>query len=198
MLFRSVFAGQVTGGSSAEALERELTRYLLKYGHCSFDFKEGRTMVACNVAEVIFSELSDDNIAFRNPVYNKIMAAYREQWAQLGTGVEVPAHVFLNHIDPEVCNMSVDILTSDDNYVASELWRRKEIHIDTDAEMLAVGVPKAVTLYKLKVVEALIKELQAKLDDELPDDEQKDIMQRLAAYNQVKKTIANKIGRPIL
>ena len=29
-------------------------------------------------AEVIFSELSDDNIAFRNPVYNKIMAAYRE------------------------------------------------------------------------------------------------------------------------
>ena len=84
-----------------------------------------------------FLELSDDNIAFRNPVYNKIMAAYREQWAQLGTGVEVPAHVFLNHIDPEVCNMSVDILTSDDNYVASELWRRKEIHIDTDAEMLA-------------------------------------------------------------
>ena len=155
-------------------------------------------MVACNVAEVIFSELSDDNIAFRNPVYNKIMAAYREQWAQLGTGVEVPAHVFLNHIDPEVCNMSVDILTADDNYVLSELWRRKEIHLETDAEMLAVGVPKAVTLYKLKVVEALIKELQAKLDDELPDDEQKDIMQRLAAYNKVKKTIANKIGRPIL
>ena len=111
---------------------------------------------------------------------------------------EVPAHVFLNHIDPEVCNMSVDILTADDNYVLSELWRRKEIHLETDAEMLAVGVPKAVTLYKSKVVEALIKELQAKLDDELPDDEQKDIMQRLAAYNQVKKTIANKIGRPIL
>ena len=62
--------------------------------------------------------------------------------------------------------MSVDILTSDDNYVPSELWRRKEIHMETDAEMLAVGVPKAVTLYKSKVVEALIKELQAKLDDE--------------------------------
>ena len=195
----TVFAGQVTGGSSAEALERELTRYLLKYGHCSFDFKEGRTMVACNVAEVIFSELSDDNIAFRNPVYNKIMAAYREQWAQLGTGVEVPAHVFLNHIDPEVCNMSVDILTSDDNYVASELWRRKEIHIDTDAEMLAVGVPKAVTLYKSKVIEALIKELQGRLGDEnISDEEMRDVVQRLTAYNQVKVTIANKIQRLIL
>lgn len=155
-------------------------------------------MVACNVAEVIFAELSDDNIEFRNPVYAKIMNVYREQWTQLGTGVEVPAHVFLNHIDPEVCNMSVDILTADDNYVPSELWRRKEIHLETDAEMLAVGVPKAVTLYKSKVVEALIKELQAKLDDELPDDEMKEIMQRLTGYNKVKVTIANKIQRLIL
>lgn len=192
------FVKQVEAGSSFETLEREIVKYLLKYGHCSFDFKEGRTMVACNVAEVIFSELSDDNIVFRNPVYNKIMAAYREQWAQLGTGVEVPAHVFLNHIDPEVCNMSVDILTSDDNYVASELWRRKEIHIDTDAEMLAVGVPKAVTLYKSKVIETLIKELQGRLGDELPDDEEKEIMQRLAGYNKVKVTIAKKIQRLIL
>ena len=193
------FVKQVEAGSSFETLEREIVKYLLKYGHCSFDFKEGRTMVACNVAEVIFSELSDDNIAFRNPVYNKIMAAYREQWAQLGTGVEVPAHVFLNHIDPEVCNMSVDILTSDDNYVASELWRRKEIHIDTDAEMLAVGVPKAVTLYKSKVIEALIKELQGRLGDEnISDEEMRDVVQRLTAYNQVKVTIANKIQRLIL
>ena len=193
------FVKQVEAGSSFETLEREIVKYLLKYGHCSFDFKEGRTMVACNVAEVIFSELSDDNIAFRNPVYNKIMAAYREQWAQLGTGVEVPAHVFLNHIDPEVCNMSVDILTSDDNYVASELWRRKETHIDTDAEMLAVGVPKAVTLYKSKVIEALIKELQGRLGDEnISDEEMRDVVQRLTAYNQVKVTIANKIQRLIL
>ncbi len=95
--------------------------------------------------------------------------------------------------------MSVDILTSDDNYVLSELWRRKEIHLDTDAEMLAVGVPKAVTLYKSKVVEALIKELQAKLGDEHSRRRtMRDIMQRLTAYNQVKVTIANKIQRLIL
>ena len=56
------FVKQVEAGSSFETLEREIVKYLLKYGHCSFDFKEGRTMVACNVAEVIFSELSDDNI----------------------------------------------------------------------------------------------------------------------------------------
>ena len=193
------YAPKVEAGSSFEALEREIVKYLLKYGHCSFDFKEGSTMVACNVAEVIFAELSDDQIVFRNPVYAKIMAAYREQWEQLGTGVEVPAYIFLNHIDPEVCNKSVDILTSDDNYVPSELWKRKEIHVESDAEMLAVGVPKAVTLYKSKVIESLIKELQERLAGEgLSDEEESDIVQRLSNYNRVKVAMANKLQRLIL
>ena len=189
---------RVEAGSSVEALEREIVKYLLKYGHCSFDFKEGRTMVACNVAEVIFTELSDDNIEFRNPVYAKIMALYREQWQHLGTGVEVPAHLFLNHLDPEVCNASVDILTSDDNYVPSELWRRKEVHVESEAEILAVGVPKAVTLYKSKVVEGLIRDLQTQLAGELTEQQESEIMQRLAGYNRVKVSIARKLQRLIL
>ena len=192
------YKSRVEAGSSVEALEREIVKYLLKYGHCSFDFKEGRTMVPCNVAEVIFSELSEDNIEFRNPVYAKIMALYREQWTQLGTGVEVPAHLFLNHLDPEVCNASVDILTSDDNYVPSELWRRKEVHVESEAEILAVGVPKAVTLYKSKVVEGLIRDLQTQLAGELTEQQESEIMQRLAGYNRVKVSIARKLQRLIL
>ena len=154
-------------------------------------------MVPCNVAEVIFSELSDDQIVFRNPVYAKIMAAYREQWEQLGTGVEVPAHIFLNNIDPEVCTAAVDILTADDNYVASEIWKRKEVHVESDAEMLAVGVPKAVMLYKSKVIEALIKELNGQLA-KAADEEQADLIRRLDNYNQVKAAIARKLDRLIL
>ena len=193
------FVKQVEAGSSSEALERELVKYLLKYGHCSFDFKEGRTMVACNVAEVIFMELDSDGLSFSNPLYDKILATYREQWKLLGTGAEVPAHFFLNHPDPEVCNVSVDILTSDDNYVASQLWRRKDIHVESDAEMLAVGVPKAVTLYKSKVIESYIKEWQAKLADEsLTDEQVGEVIQRLAGFNKVKVTIAKKLQRLIL
>ena len=193
------FVQKVEAGSSIEALEREIVKYLLKYGHCSFDFKEGRTMVACNVAEVIFSELSDDSIVFRNPVYAKIMAAYREQWEQLGTGVEVPVHLFINHVDPEVCNTAVDILTSDDNYVPSEIWMRKDIHVESDAEMLAVGVPKAVTLYKSKVIEGMIRDLQERLADEgLGEEEQDTLLQRLAGLNRVKVSIARKLQRSIL
>ncbi len=193
------YVKRVEAGSSIEALEYELVKYLLKFGHCSFDFKEGRNMVACNVADVIFNELSADNIEFRNPVYAQIMEVYRQQWSQLGTGVEVPMHYFLNHMDPQVCNMSVDILTSDDNYVPSAIWRKMEIHLETDSEMLAVGVPKAVTLYKSKVIDGMIKEQQQKLTDEhLTDDQMREVMQRLSAYNKIKVTIARKIQRLIL
>ncbi len=193
------YTRRVEAGSSFEALEREIVKYLLKYGHCSFDFKEGREMVPCNVAEVIFGELSDDNITFRNPVYAKIMATYRAQWEQTGPGVEVPVRLFLNHVDPEVCNAAVDLLTADDNYVASELWRRKEVHVESEAEMLAVGVPKAVTLYKSKVIDSLIKELNARLaDDTLTDAEQEEVLRRLDGYNRVKVQIAHKLRRLIL
>ncbi|HBV49605.1 MAG TPA: DNA primase, partial [Alistipes sp.] len=192
------YVREVEAGSSTDALERELCKYLLKYGHCSFDFKEGRTMVACNVAEVIFDELADGGLTFRNPQYDKIRAAYCEQWQQSGVGIEVPAHLFTNHSDPEVCNVSVDLLFSDDNYVPSELWKRKDVHVESDAEMLAVGVPKAVALYKTKVIEGLIKECQAKLGDELTDEQVTEIMQRLAALNRAKVTMARKLQRLIL
>lgn len=193
------YVKQVEAGSSTDALERELCKYLLKCGHCSFDFKEGRNMVACNVAEVIFDELADGDLTFRNPKYDKIRAAYLEQWQQSGVGVEVPARLFTSHEDPEVCDTSVDLLTSEDNYVASELWKRKEVHVESEAEMLAVGVPKAVALYKTKVIEGLIKECRAKLDATgLSDEEEVEIMQRLSALNRAKVTMARKLQRLIL
>ena len=193
------YAKQVEAGSSTEALERELCKYLLKYGHCTFDFKEGRNMVACNVAEVIFDELADGDLTFRDPQYDKIRATYLEQWQQSGVGTEVPAHVFTNHNDPEVCNRSVDLLFSDDNYVPSELWKRKEVHVESAAELLATGVPKAVALYKTKVIERLLKECQAKLGEEgLTDEQEAEIMQRMAALNRAKVTMARKLQRLIL
>lgn len=193
------YAKQVEAGSSTEALERELCKYLLKYGHCTFDFKEGRNMVACNVAEVIFDELADGDLTFRDPQYDKIRATYLEQWQKSGVGTEVPAHVFTNHNDPEVCNRSVDLLFSDDNYVPSELWKRKEVHVESAAELLATGVPKAVALYKTKVIERLLKECQAKLGEEgLTDEQEAEIMQRMAALNRAKVTMARKLQRLIL
>ena len=186
-------------GSSVEALEYELVKYLLKSGHLNYEIMEGKNIVGVNIADEIFYNLDEDKISFLNPVYQKILDTYREQWKQLGVGVKVPERHFINHIDPDVCNMSVDILTSDDNLVPSKLWQQKDVHVESEVEMLSNGVPKAIMLYRSKIIERLIKELTQRLDDsDLSDDDQIDIVKRLNELNNAKTAISHKSQRLIL
>lgn len=186
-------------GSSVDALEREIVKYLLKSGHKSFEVTEGRNVVEINIAAEIFDNLDADAISFTNPIYDRMLNVYRDKWRELGTGVEVPAQVFVNHPDPEVCNMAVDLLTSDDNYVPSEIWRRKDVHVESESEMLAVGVPKAIVLYRSKVVERMINEQRERLKDEsLSDEEQTECLMQLSKLNQVKLALAKQSQRLIL
>ena len=186
-------------GSSVEALEYELVKYLLKSGHLNYEIMEGKNVVGVNIADEIFYNLDEDKISFLNPVYQKILDTYREQWKQLGVGVKVPERHFINHIDPDVCNMSVDILTSDDNLVPSKLWQQKDVHIESEVEMLSNGVPKAIMLYRSKIIERLIKELTQRLDDsDLSDDDQIDIVRRLDELNNAKTAISRQSQRLIL
>ncbi len=189
----------VRGGSSAEALEGELVKYLLKFGHLNFDLKEGRTMVSCNVAEVIFADLDADNLQFQNPSYNEILATYRREWERLGSGVEVPTRHFVNHMDPEVCRLAVDLLAWDDNYVASRIWSQKEIHVESELEMLSAGVPRCMALYKSKVIERMVRDLNEQLQDETLTEEQvSDILQRLSMLNAARVQLAKKVDRLLL
>lgn len=145
----------VTAGSSMDELEKEIVGYLMKYGHLYFEHKEGRNLVKFNVAETIFSDLRDD-VSIRNPQYRALYECYEQHYAELGEGVKVPEHYFTNHADPLVCNAAVDILTSDTNYVMSELWKRHEIFLDSEEERLSELIPRVVTLYKSKTIEAII------------------------------------------
>ena len=187
------------GGSSTEVLEGELIKYLLRFGHCYFDLKEGKQMVSCNVAEIIFSELDADSLGFQNPCYNEILELYRSEWERLGTGVEVSSQIFVNHTDPEVSKTVVDILLSENNYIASEIWRQKEIHVESEAEMLAIGVPRSMTLYKSKVLERIVRDLNERLSrHDISDEEQSEILQKLSKFNSARVIIARKLDRLLI
>ena len=96
-------------------------------------------------------------------------------------------------------NAAVDILTSDTNYVMSELWKRHEIFLDSEEERLSELIPRVVTLYKSKTIEAIIGKLKESLADEaLSEEEQMSIMENIAALNEVRTRIAKKISRLIL
>ncbi|MFR9523602.1 MAG: DNA primase [Rikenellaceae bacterium] len=186
-------------GSNILALECELLKYLLKAGHRNIEFKEGSEMIECNIASLIFSELDETAIDFSDSCYNSMLKIYRQKWGELGEGVEVPTSAFLECDDPEVSNRTIDILTTDENYTPSKIWSQRDIHVDSEEELLTAGVPKAVMLYKSKVLEGAISKLHEELSaDNLSEKEEQLILQRLTRLHQGKVLIARKIQRLIL
>ncbi len=186
-------------GSGVEALERELTKYLIKYGHCDFEYKQGREMIPLNVAETILSDLDANGFDFQTPVYHSILQTYRELYAQSGRGVEIPQYHFVNHPDPDVCNAAVDLLTSEDNYVASKIWEMHDMVVESEQERLGVAVPRAVILYKATAIKALIAKLTEDLKAEDNTEEtEKNILYQISVLNEERRKISDRLERTVL
>ena len=186
----------IEGGTTPETLERELTKYLIKYGHCSCDVLQDRDVVTFNVARYIFEELENDGLQFDIDVYRKILDIYRAEWERLGDGKEVSTDIFINHSDIGVSTVSIDLLTSDDNYVISKIWEQKEVHIESAEEQLSEGVPKAMMVYKWRTLDKRIKELRANLAT-ADEDSLGAMMSLLSKYQAARVTIARTMGRLI-
>ena len=198
----------ITVGSSIDELEKELIKYLIKYGHRNFKYKEGKTFIELNVASIIINDLEANGLTFRNPQYRALYDTYvelyneqRESIEEKGatTFEEIGLYHFTNHPDPEVCNVAVDILTDNDNYVMSKMWKKFDVVIESELDRLAEDVPRTVILYKSKAIESIIDSLQEQLKNEnLPDEELLDITHRIAALNRERMSIARKLSRLIL
>ncbi len=199
----------VAAGSSIEELEKELVKYLIKYGDRDFEYKEGRNVVSLNVAGLIVNDLEANGLTFRNPRYKALYDCYlqlfnaREQAAEDAENDEpeppIELHHFINHPDPEVCNAAVDILTDDENYVVSKLWEKHDIVVESEDERLSHIVPRLVILYKSKAIELIIDTLKAQLADvNLTDEQLMEVTARIAALNKERMTIARKLSRLIL
>ncbi len=185
---------QLTAGTTQETLEREITKYLLKYGHTNIILEEERETIKYNLASYIFDELDDDGLSLEIAPYSTIVALYRAEYERLGEGVEVPTHIFINHHDPNVSRVSIDLLTLDDNYVISKIWEQKEVHLTTDEEQLSEGVPKVVVMFKWRTLDKHIIQLQSRLAE---GDDDVAVMQMLSKYQAARVAIAKKMGRLI-
>lgn len=187
---------QIIAGSSTEELEHELIKYLIKYGDQTFPYREGKEEVQLNVAEVIISDLDRNGIQLENPAYRTLYEEYRTLWE---TGAPIDMHHFINHPDPAVATATVDLLTSDDNYTASKLWQKHDISVESEQDRLPVAVPRVVILYKSKVIEKIIAELERKLrDDQLSEEELATVTHQISALNQERILIAKRLSRLIL
>ena len=185
-------------GSGIEELEKELTRYLIRYGHLSFNLKEGRELKEYNVAETIVDMMRNViGFDFQNPDCRAIYECYVANMSAVGE--EVSLSLFINYPSASVASMAVDLLTMDDNYVPSKLWSEHDIGISSEKDRLSEALPRAIMLYKSKVIERLSATFQAQLGDpNTSEEEALEIVGKLRALNNERNDISKKLKRLIL
>ncbi|MFR9651045.1 MAG: DNA primase [Rikenellaceae bacterium] len=190
----------IEAGSSVEILEFELLKYLLRSGHRETDLFVGSQVSHHNVATLIFNELEDSGMPFSNGTHRKIFDIYHSEYLSRGEGQEVATNIFLESEDTDVCNKTVDILTSDETYEASQIWRMSHKFASEDEESISRGVYKALTLYKSKSLDNMIKDLNVQLSQcAVGDDDRVDeILQNMAKLNSFKVQLAHQLKRLIL
>ena len=185
--------GHLTIGSSLEAIERELIYYLVVHGAKNYEFREGRNIIPMNVAETILDEMAVDNMRFHNDTYNKIYDLY---CAAHKAGRALMPDELATHSDIEVCDAATDLFFIDGQYAMSEIWTKKDVHTATESEVLSKGVPKAMLLFKTKVVTGMLAKLHARLADEsISEEEQLEIASEMVQLNRLKVILAKKMKR---
>ncbi len=178
-------------GSAMVELERELVGYLVKFGDQSFDYElSDDNVVQMPVAQSIVNELVNDGIEFTVPQYNLIFQAFV---MAIERGEVISTTDLLNSADSGVTSVVADILAWDDNYAASQIWTRFDMRPKSERELLFKSIPKAVLLYKSKVVEMRIKDIQVQMSQSEDLDEV--LVEQIKGLNSIKMAIADRYKR---
>lgn len=178
-----------------DQLERELVGYLVKYGGENFDFEMSPSeIVSLSVAETIIGDLEMDHIEMHDPLYRQVYEEYITIFKESGPP---PPNHFINHPSAEVASLVVNLLTEEETYAPSRMWERYDIRVSTERERLGDAIPKAITIYKSKVVSSIIGLLQKELLSISTMEEAQEIMQKLGALNELRKDIYDKYLRTV-
>lgn len=175
-----------------EALERELVGYLIKYGADQFSFElSADNVVSLPVGKTIVEELKNDEIELTIPAYRLIFNAFA---AAFEKNVELNTAELLSSEHGDVSQTVADILSDDELYSMSHIWDRFDMRPSTEREMLAVAVPKAIVIYKSKVIETQVAEL---IESMVADAENFDpaIVERIKALNEAKAAMHDRYKR---
>ena len=161
--------------------------------------------VELEVVEMINEELEIDNIEFRNTVYKSIYDEYvkmdkmrEELVASAKEGDEpvewVSINEFINKPMPAVCDFVVDSLTKDDAYRASKIWSKFDDVVLTEEDNLNVAVPKAIAVYKLRVIGEITRSLLEEIKG-ADEDTAMEILHKIKALDDSRKIICEKYSR---
>ncbi|MEX0982297.1 MAG: DNA primase [Bacteroidales bacterium] len=179
----------------SEIEEREIIYFLLKFGNRPLKISSDKNL-DITVSQYIIREIQNDELQFTNLVYK---AVFEDVMAIIESDRKISERVFTFHDNKEIQDLAVDIVTS--KYELSKVWKRKESYIELPGENLGVEVPKALLLYKLKVVDMALDDIRKQISEaEQAGDGDKvmELMAHLRDLEGAKNEISTVIGERII
>jgi len=124
--------------------------------------------------------VKNDELEFTNLAYRHL---FDEYYRMMESGIVPEARSFLHHPDVKVSELAVNILSS--AYHTSKLWEKNSAHVETEEMILSKAVPKAVIVYKTKIIKTVMGKLLAQLDEQTKKGENDSIKNLLAQFSQL-------------
>jgi DNA primase len=147
------------------------------------------------VAEFIINEILNDDLEFKNLVYQQVFEDYT---AHFQKDEILESKFFINHPDEKIRSLAANIFT--DNYKASAIWTKGGKKIETPDKTLKEDVPKAINSYKLKIIQQAIKEVDEQIKNLPKDDVELEIklLEQKNILINTKSTLAGETGNRII
>ncbi|MDR0566396.1 MAG: DNA primase [Prevotellaceae bacterium] len=162
--------------------ERELIYLLLRHGN--------QSCFGVRVSAYIISEIAGEDLSFQNLEYRQIFEEYRKL---LEASETVDNRHFINHPDQKICELAIDLLS--EKYTLSKIWKLPDAS-EVEEDRLRVEVPKAINVYKSKIVTQAIMRLQQGLEGKT--DEALDILLlKLGELSKVRTKLSEMLERPV-
>lgn len=188
----NITASRVTPTNLRDPLEEELAGYLIKYGKENFQYEVApENIVELGVADLIVSELKVDSIEMLSPVCNAVLS---EAAKALAHKELLDSKYYTENEDPVIQSFAAEVLMRDEAYSPSKMWERYEIKVTTERERLSVAVPKAIVIYKTRVIANKIAQLQAQMSRDLESIDEQAVGQ-IKALNESKASMNERYKR---
>lgn len=181
---------------SIDLEESTLIRLLVIYGDALLNFEyedeQGEPQVTkITTAEYIIAQLSEDDIFFTQPIFNKIysefIAAFQERETILN------AQHFVRHKDIEL-SQSMSELLSDKHQISD--WSKKEIFVPTETDKLKDLVVEGVIRLKSKQVKLKLNTMLKQLkNNEIEEHDRVNFLANFQQLNQLSIHIDKELGR---
>jgi len=186
-------------GVVCEEQEKEIISFLLNYGsktlYNSQSEENKDDEINITVGQYIIDEILNDELEFQNLAYKMIFDEYAQLLSQ---NQAVDNRHFINHYNPQISQLAVDLMSS--RHKLSRIWEKHKAEVTDDPDFLLHAVPKAIQVYKSKVLKIAIKNLTDELThlSAQQKDETDEILKRLLELNKLMNSMSKGLDRVVL